>query len=862
MRRRGDLAVFAFALTLAVLISGGLLGYLNARHLIANDRTVAHTDEAIVELVTVLSTLQDAETGQRGYLLTGDEAYLQPYRDATARVQPDLARLKLLLTDAAQQPRLAVLEQNIALELSELERTIALNKAGDRAAALELVRSNRGKVLMDAARAQVAAMQGAEYELLNRRANESEHSARTTMVSIVLAALIGSVLLLLAFSLTRRNLRLRQQAADELAAERERLRVTLTSIGDAVLTTDSSCRITFVNHVAEALLGWSQQEMLGQPLEAVFRIVNERTREGVENPAQRSLREGAIVGLANHTVLIRKDGSERPIDDSAAPILDQGVIVGCVLVFRDITERRQEEQRRANDEARIRSVVNHVIDGILTIDERGSIETFNPAAEKLFGYRAEEVIGHNVKLLMPEPFHSAHDAYLANYRRTGEAKIIGIGREVRGRRKDAGTFPLELAVSEFSLSTRRYFTGIVRDITQRKRIERQTYELMIELKEGDRRKDEFLALLAHELRGPLAPLRNGLELLKRAGGNPDQLQKVRDSMERQLDQLVRLVNDLSDVNRIARNRIDLRSEPVELAPLIEQSIEACRPLAESARHQINVSLPPEPLYVQADPARLVQIFGNLLHNACKYTEPGGRIEVSAALEGDEVIVQFKDTGMGIPADKLNSIFEMFMQVDRSLERSQGGLGIGLSLVKRLVEMHGGSVKALSDGPGRGSEFVIRLPIAAEGNRLETLNPVVEPEIPLRRILIVDDNTDSAASLAMLLQVARHQTHTENDGLEALKAAERLQPDVILLNVGLPKLSGYEVCRRIRQQPWSKNVVIIAVTGLGRDEDRAKSKAAGFDAHLVKPLDYAALMRLLAARPSAQEAAQGDDPGMR
>ena len=291
--------------------------------------------------MTVLSTLQDAETGQRGYLLTGDEAYLQPYRDATARVQPDLARLKLLLTDAAQQPRLAVLEQNIALELSELERTIALNKAGDRAAALELVRSNRGKVLMDAARAQVAAMQGAEYELLNRRANESEHSARTTMVSIVLAALIGSVLLLLAFSLTRRNLRLRQQAADELAAERERLRVTLTSIGDAVLTTDSSCRITFVNHVAEALLGWSQQEMLGQPLEAVFRIVNERTREGVENPAQRSLREGAIVGLANHTVLIGEDGSERPIDDSAAPILDQGVIVGCVLVFRDITERRR-----------------------------------------------------------------------------------------------------------------------------------------------------------------------------------------------------------------------------------------------------------------------------------------------------------------------------------------------------------------------------------------------------------------------------------------------------------------------------------------------------------------------------------------
>jgi PAS domain S-box-containing protein len=719
--------VVAFALTLAVLIGGGVLGYMNARRLIANDRTVAQTDDAIVELALALSTLQDAETGQRGYLLTGNEDYLQPYKEATTRLPQEMGRIRSLLSDAAQQARLAVLEEDVALKLGELARTIALYKAADRTGALALVRSNSGKSYMDQARALIAAMQTAEYEDLNRIATESERSARTTILSILLAALIGSVLLLTVFSLTRHNMRLRQQAADQLAAERERLRVTLASIGDAVLTTDGQGRITFGNPVAESLTGWSQPEMLGQPLENVVHIVHEQTRARAENPVERSLREGAIVGLANHTLLIRKDGSECPIDDSAAPILDEhGDIIGCVMVFRDIT--------------------------------------------------------------------------------------------------------------------------------QRQRIEQQMHQIMIELKEGDRRKDEFLALLGHELRGPLAPLRNGLELLKRADGNNMLLRQVRDSMARQLEQLVRLVNDLIDINRIARNMIDLRSEPVQLAAVIQQSVEACRPLAESRRQQVSVLLPPEPIEVQADPGRLAQVFGNILHNACKYTEPGGRIEVSAALVGDEAVVQFKDSGVGIPSNRLDSIFEMFTQVDRNLENTQGGLGIGLSLVKRLVEMHGGSVKAFSEGPGRGSEFVIRLPVARHKARVEpTIQPAADPDpvLPRRRVLIVDDDNDSAASLAMLLQVSGQETHTAHDGLEALKAAERLQPDVILLDVGLPKLNGYEVCRQLRQQLWGKRVVIVAVTGWGQDEDREKSMAAGFDAHLVKPPDYAALMRLLATRPSEE-----------
>ena len=801
----------------------------------------------------MLSTLKDAETGQRGYLLAENDAYLQPYQEATARLRSELASLKdQLNAEPDQQARLAVLEQTIALKLSELDRTITLTQTGDRAAALALVRGNSGKRFMDEARAQIAAMQTTEYELLNQRASESERSARTTIISIVLAAAIGCVLLAIVFSLTRRNLLLRQRATDELSAERERLRVTLASIGDAVLTTDSGGRITFANPVAELLTGWSQPEVLGQPLDTVFRIVNEQTRASVENPARRALQEGVIVGLANHTVLIRKDGSEHPIDDSAAPIRDvQGRIFGCVLVFRDITQRRQEEQRRAEGEARVRSVMDHVADGILTFDEDGAIETFNPAAERLFGYKAEEILGKNVKLLLPDPFHSARRTYGGN----GEAQIIDAGQEVEGRCKDGSTFPFEASVSEFSLGSRRYFTGIVRDITHRKRIERQMYEMMIELKEGDRRKDEFLAMLAHELRGPLTPLRNGLELLTRSDGNPDLLRQVRSSTQRQLGQLVRLVNDLLDVSRITRNKLDLRREPIEIALVVQQAIDQCALHAESTRQRINVALPSQPIYVDADPARLAQVFSNILHNACKYSEPGGSIEVIAALQDEQVVVKFKDTGIGIPSNKLKSIFELFMQVDRTLERSQSGLGIGLSLVKRLVEMHGGSVEAFSKGLGHGSEFVVRLPVVAQGHGVLTAESTTEPAGPSRRILIVDDNTDSAASLAMLLQLSNHETYTAHDGLEALKAAERLQPDVVLLDVGLPKLNGYEVCRRIRQQPWAKNIIIVAVTGWGQSEDQQKSKEAGFDAHMVKPADYAALMQLFSSHLSVRDQAE-------
>ncbi len=583
---RRELPLIAFALTLAVLIGGGLLGYYNVRRMVWNERLVAHTDNAIVDLEAAYSALRGAEAGQRSYLLTGDAGYLQSYRAAVGQTQYELGRLEgEFETVPAQQERLSALKGTIRRKLAVLDRTVAMERAGDHAGAVAVVAGSRWKGLTDRVRAQVTAMQAAEYALLDRRAAQSERSYRRAVMSLLAAAVIGLALLGVIFYLNRRNLLL---------------------------------------------------------------------------------------------------------------------------------------QRRAT--ARIRSIVDNVVDGIMTVDMLGAIESVNPAVERLFGYGAEELIGRNVNVLMPEAHRSAHDDYFAEYRRTGEAKIIGLGREVEGRRKDGSTFALELAVSEFELGAGPHFTATLRDITERKRIERERHEMMIALKESDRHKDEFLALLAHELRGPLAPLRNCLELLKLGGSDESLREKVQGTMERQLAQMVRLVNDLLDLGRVSRGQIEVRRERVELGSVMRHAADACAPLVVAAKHVLSIAVPPEPIYLAGDSARLAQVFGNLLQNACKYTEPGGRIEFSAARQARQAVVRVKDTGIGIPAGKLESIFGLFVQVSRTSERSQGGLGIGLALAKRLIELHGGTITACSAGPGAGSEFIVRLPLGPhllEGARADS-----------------------------------------------------------------------------------------------------------------------------------------------
>lgn len=706
-------------IVLVLLIVNVAIAVRNIRQLSEDSKRVAHTHKVIIGLQELLSLVKDAETGQRGFIITDDPRYLEPYNQAIGNIDKKVDEIAGLTKDNAhQQARIPQLQQRIAKRLQTLDHNIALKKLDGFGAVQESIKTNQGKNEMDALRDVIGVMINEEEVLLADRAQKTEQTHRLARFTSLLSGVLALAAVAAFLVLLRRHLTARAKAAVVIAEQAERLRTTLASIGDAVIATDAEGQITIMNAVAESLTGWKIEQAAGLPLEKVFNIVNETTRQLVESPVTRALREGIIVGLANHTILIAKDGAERPIDDSAAPIrCKEGQIVGCVLVFRDITERKQAED--------------------------------------------------------------------------------------------------------------------------------QLRELAANLSEANRRKNEFLAVLAHELRNPLAPIRNALQIMRLAEGNGETVKFASEIMERQVDHMVRLVDDLLDLSRISQGRIELRQERVDLSQVLHHAIETIRPSVDQAGHKLTVTLPSQPVYLHADPTRLAQVFGNLLSNSCKYSDPGCQISLAVEEQSGEVLVSVKDTGVGIPPEMISKIFDMFMQVDHSLDRSQGGLGIGLTLVQRLVEMHGGSVSAFSEGKGRGSEFVVRLPILSEAK--QPLQPATKEVAArtIRRFLVVDDNRDSAESLAIWLKINGNETHTAFDGLEAVEAAATIRPDVILLDIGLPKLNGYEAARKIRQQPWGKAVVLVALTGWGQEEDRRRSSDAGFDGHLVKPVDFDRLMNVLA-----------------
>ena len=391
--------------------------------------------------------------------------------------------------------------------------------------------------------------------------------------------------------------------------------------------------------------------------------------------------------------------------------------------------------------------------------------------------------------------------------------------------------------------------GVNVDISERKESE-------LALREADRRKDEFLATLAHELRNPLAPIRNSLSILRLTGDVSPATERIYEMMERQVNQMVRLVDDLLEVSRITRGRIALRKEPVEVAMAVRSAIETSRPLIAAAEHELHVSLPNSPLSVEADPVRLSQVIANLLNNSAKYTKPGGQIWLNADQRDNHVAISIRDNGIGIPAKMLPNIFQMFTQVDTEHKGAQAGLGIGLALVKTLVEMHSGRVEVHSDGVDQGSTFTILLPLAACGTATDpgSVERVSARLCRPNRVLVVDDNADAAFSLGMLLKIQGSEVHIVNDGLSALDAVKTYQPSVILLDIGMPGLSGYEVARRIREQPQYDCITLVAVTGWAQEEDRKRTRAAGFAHHLVKPVDLAALQALLASLESTGQPA--------
>jgi PAS domain S-box-containing protein len=504
----------------------------------------------------------------------------------------------------------------------------------------------------------------------------------------------------------------------------------------------------------------------------------------------------------------------------------------------DITERKEAQTVLLRQAA----IFEHLSDAIVITDLRGNITDFNVGGERMLGYRMREILGKPVAIFLPPE-------EALSIRREALAALAAEGTwrgELPFVRRDGSRGVCETVVKPLANARGDIYgaVSINRDITERRRAEQQLTRLNLELSKADRRKDEFLATLAHELRNPLAPMRNVLEILRLKEFADPQLNWSRDVFDRQLQHMTHLVDDLLEVSRITQGKLELRKQRLELARAMQSAMEAARPTVQASSHHLSVTLPREPLYLVADPTRLSQMILNLLNNAAKYTPPGGSISLAAEREGDEAVIVVRDSGIGIPGEHLDSVFEMFSQLAPALDRSQGGLGIGLALVRGLAELHGGTVAAFSDGPGKGSEFVIRLPLTEAASLPSDSAPTETPHAAGLRVVIVDDNADAADSLAMVLELEGHEVRTAGDGIAGLELIGAFAPQAVILDIGLPRLNGYEVARRIRHDYQDAGIVLIAVTGWGQQQDKQTAVAAGFDHHFTKPVDPGELQRVL------------------
>jgi PAS domain S-box-containing protein len=786
-----------------------------------------------------------------------------------------------------------------------------------------------------------------------------------------------------------------RRGIEAVAASEERLRVTIQSLGDAVIATDDRARVTQLNPIAEALTGWSQQEAAGRPLSDVLVIVNEESRRPVEHPVERVLREGTIVGLANHTLLISRTGREIPIDDSAAPVrATDGRIVGAVMVFRDITERRQIERERSERQRisqELAAIVESSADAILGMDLSGTITAWNHAAERMYGYSALEAIGQSIRLIVPEDRVDEEDAVLDRIRRgervdhfetsrrrkdgttfpvsltispvrdtagtvVGASKIardlsarnraderfrlaveaapaamilidergtivmanalaervlgysrdelvrqpierlvparyrqehagfrsgffadarqrpMGAGRDLHALRKDGSEVPVEIGLSPIESSEGRFALAAVTDISERRRVEQEIeerraqllareQEARAEVERASRMKDEFIAVLSHELRTPLNAVLGYAHLLESGALPPERTRHALEAIQRNAQAQARLVESLLDLSRVLAGKIELDLTAVDLSKILEAAADVIGPDADAKGIALEIESPPAPISLVGDANRLQQVFWNLLSNAAKFTPAGGRIRIAVTDRDAHVEVRINDTGQGMAPEFLPYVFDRFRQESIQRGRSPSGLGLGLAVVREMVQAHGGTVVAHSDGVGRGSTFTVTLPTRLDVPHRSQLDDVGGESTEASSlagldILVVDDDDEVRRLLAFLLESRGATVRTAGSTNEALDATYRKRPDVVLADLGMPDEDGYSLIRQLRAREGQRQLAplpAVAVTGYASAADRDKAIAAGYDWHVAKPIEPDALTRVIARLANVENA---------
>jgi PAS domain S-box-containing protein len=619
----------------------------------------------------------------------------------------------------------------------------------------------------------------------------------------------------------------------------DRFRLLVEGVQDyAIFMLDPDGRVVSWNAGAERIKGYAPAEIIGQHFSR-FYPPDAVAAQWPQQELEMARRDGRF---EDEGWRVRKDGSRFWANVVITALYDKtGELRGYGKVTRDLSDRREQEERVRASEERFRLLVEGVRDyAIFMIDPQGRIMSWNAGAERIKGYKPVEIIGQHFSLFYPpEARERGWPEYELQVARR-EGRFEDEGWRVR---KDRSLFWANVVITPLhgDDGVLRGYSKVTRDMTERKHVEA--------LEEGRRQMSEFLAMLGHELRNPLAPIRNAVHVMAREKLDPTASEWCRDVIDRQVSQLARLVDDLLDVTRITSGKITVHKEAMDLNLAVERAVEASRPVLESRRHGLSLMLAEAPVTVEGDLVRLSQAVLNLLNNAAKYTPEGGSISCSVKHENGHAVVRVHDNGIGIPRDLLPKIFELFVQGDRSLDRSEGGLGVGLTLVERLVRLHGGTVHAESPGPGMGSEFVIRLPVARQGAAGDDRDAGRKFDVAEegRRVLVVEDNRDAADTLAAAVRSWGHQVQVAYEGPSALRAAPGFRPDVALLDIGLPGMNGYELARHLKDMFADDDILLIAVSGYAQEEDLRRSADAGIARHFAKPVDLE-LLRPLLARP--------------